>query len=789
MKIVYSWLKKFVEVHEPPERLAEILTAAGMKVEKIHRVGEGLEGVVVGEVLKIEPHPNADKLIVVTADTGSQQLRIVCGASNFQTGDRVPVAAPGARLPGLGVLEARKFRGVMSEGMLCSAAELGVGTDHTGILVLPEDSKTGVDVREMLGGSDAVLELEITPNRPDAMSLIGIAREVAAFTGGEIKEISSSVAEGSRRAEDLIKVTVQDPKGCPRYLARVIEGVTVGPSPDSVQRLLALAGIRPISNVVDATNYALLITGHPLHAFDLSALEESTIVVRRAVAGEKLITIDGAEISLDTDDVVIADAARPVALAGIMGGRDTEVTESTQTVALESAYFDPPAIFRASQRHQLRTESSARFERGADPNNVDFAADLAASLMLQWAGGQAAAGRVDIYPAPAGPRIVTLRTGRANLLLGTKLEEAEMIKSFERLGLPASAVDGSIAVQVPTRRADLVLEEDLVEEIARVVGYDNIPSTLPGGEDRIGSLPLKERLLRRLKAALATAGLFEARSSILISPSDFEWSSPGAPVQRLANPLSEDESVLRGSLLPGLARSAGRNFARRNTEVRLFEFGNIFGDEEVPRLGIAVGGVTPTQWFGPARPLDFYDLKAAIEVVAATLHIDGFVFKAPAGREPYHGPESAGVSCGETPVGAMGRLGESVASKLDLEYPVYVAELDFQALLDVAGPEAGPRVEAARFPAVFLDLAVSVPEQLSAGDVLGAIREAGGDILEAVRLIDVYQGEQVGAERKSLAFSMVFRSTERTLRDREALKARDAAGALIAERYGGVVRS
>ena len=788
MRVVYSWLKEFVEVTEPPEALGEILTAAGMKVEKVHRVGEGLEGVVVGEVLKIEPHPNADKLIVVTADTGSRQLRIVCGASNFQVGDRVPVAAPGSRLPQLGELEARKLRGVLSEGMLCSAAELGVGTDHSGILVLAEDSAPGADVKDLLGGGDAVLELEITPNRPDAMSLIGIAREVAAFTGGRLKETAVSLAESARSASGLVNVKVYDSKGCPRYLARVIETVEIGPSPPQVQSRLRLAGMRPINNVVDATNYALLVTGHPMHAFDLATLSEATIVVRRASAGEKLTTIDGAEISLDPDDVVIADASRPVALAGIMGGLDTGVTQSTTTVALESAYFDPPAVFRASRRHQLRTESSARFERGVDPNNVAFAADLAASLIAAWAGGQAAAGTVDIYPEPAAPRSVPLRPDRANLLLGTALEPGEMTVAFERLGLEASQGNALIEVKVPTRRRDLVIEEDLVEEIARVVGFDNIPSTLPGGQDRIGSLPRKEKLTRRLKAALATEGLFEARGSILISAPDFEWSCPGTAATRLTNPLSEEESVLRGSLLPGLVRSVARNFSRRNTDVRLFEMGSVFTGDETPRLGLAVGGVTAQQWFGASRPLDFYDLKGPVEVIARTLNLGDLAFEASAAAGPYHRPESAGVFAGETLVGTMGRLAGEVAARLDLDYPVYVAEFGLRLLLELAGPDASPRAEAARFPAVFVDLAVSVPDTADAGEVLAAAREGAGEILEEIRVIDVYRGEQVAAGRKSLAFSMTFRRPDRTLKDDEALKARDAAAALIARRHGGTVR-
>src|SRR5437899_704914 len=438
MLVPLSWLTDYVDVDRDVVSLAEGLSDAGLKVEAIHRPGADVDGVIVAEVLSIAPHPNADKLAIVEVSTGVAVRRVVCGAQNFAVGDRVPLALPGARLPGGVTIERSTIRGETSDGMLCSARELGLGDAHSGILVLPAGTEVGAEVTKVLGLDEVVLEIEVTPNRPDAMSMLGIAREVAALTGSEVrlpKLRMARPAAGAPAVEDLAGVAVEDASGCPRYLARVVTGVIPGPSPDWVQRRLSAAGVRPISNIVDATNYALLVTGHPMHAFDLDRLKENRIVVRRAAPGEELVTIDGTTRELTGDDLVIADAEAPVALAGIMGGRDSEVSGDTSRVLLESAYFDPTSILRSSKRHGLRSEASARFERGADPNNVPYAAELACALIQEWAGGEAAAGSIDAYPHPVEPWSLRLRPERANEVLGTSLAVEDMVDALRRLGL------------------------------------------------------------------------------------------------------------------------------------------------------------------------------------------------------------------------------------------------------------------------------------------------------------------------------------------------------------------
>lgn len=799
MRVPLSWLGEFVEITQEPEQVAASLTAGGMKVEKVERPGRGLEGIVVGEVTAIKPHPGAEKLCLVQVRTGCLDIQVVCGASNFAVGDRVPVAQPGSRLPGTGEIQRRSIRGAVSDAMLCSAAELGLGDDHSGIMVLDPGAVVGSDLKDALGPDEVVLELEINPNRPDAMGLIGVAREVSACTGARLKDFRNLLEfeTGTRQAAELVDVQVQDPAGCPRYMARVIEGVSSRPSPFWARQRLIMCGVRPISAVVDATNYALLVTGHPLHAFDMDRVAGPRIVVRRASPGERMVTIDGMERALDAADLVIADQSRPAALAGVMGGRDSEVTGSTTRVILEAAVFQPASVFRTARRHGLRSEASARFERGVDPNGVARASELATALILQWAGGEAAAGAVDFYPSPVGRRLLTMRPERANRLLGTDLPAEAMTEALERLGLNPAARDGVIEVTVPTFRMDLNLEEDLVEEVARVSGYDKIPATLPAGSNRAGRLPEPEKLIRRLKRVLNGAGLHEARTSSLVAPADLEavGLDPAAAI-RVANPLTKDESLLRTSLLPGLLRSAALNFSRRPGEVRLFESGITFragdnGPAEHLRLGIVAGGVEPQRWYAPARELDFFDVKGVVELVLSSLHIGDVTFE-PGRQRPFNPARTAVVLAGGgRRLGILGELDTAEAGRMGISLRVSAGELDLQALVELAALAGTPQAASvtARFPAVLLDLAVGLPEEVPAAGVLATAQQAGGKLLESVRLIDVYRGDQVGAGRKSLALSLAFRSPDRTLNEQEAIAGRDAIASALERQYGGKVRA
>lgn len=798
MRVPLGWLADYVDLDGDPIDIADKLTAAGMKVERIERPGDGIDGIVVGEVLEIDRHPNADKLILVQVQVADHQHTVVCGASNFKVGDRVPVALPGSRVPGLSI-ERRKIRGEVSDGMLCSARELGLGEDHSGILILADDAPLGEDIRKVLGLDRAIFELEITPNRPDAMSLIGVAREVVACFGGTLRLPDLTIpSEGAMDASDLASVTVDDPKGCPRYVAKVVTDVSVGPSPEWVQSRLLAAGVRPISNVVDATNYVLLVSGQPLHAFDLDLLDGHRIIVRSARDGEEIDTLDGSQRKLTADDLVIADASRPVAIAGVMGGVHSEVNAGTKRILLESAYFDPPRVFATGRRLDLRTEASARFERGADPNAAGWVADLACRLIVEWAGGEVAKGAIDVYPSKVEMQPVSLRPDRARSLLGVEISDQEMVEVLDRLDLAPSFEKGLITVVPPTRRQDLRIEEDLIEEVARVIGYERIPLTLPPGRSRSGSIPESEKTLRKARGILAGAGLFEARTSTLVGPKTLD--PMGYPEDsserkglRLVNPLNREESVLRTSLLPGLLGVAARNFSLRNLSVRVFEIGPCFiaaHERHLPdeplRLGIVVGGVSAQQWHEPERMLDVFDAKGALEALLAGLGLKRLKL-VPTVDPVFHDTRCARVVVDGDDVGILGELAPNVVRAWDLPFVPAALELDLGALIGMVSLPSAPEA-AGRFPAVLQDLAVTVPEEVDSAALIETATQAGGEILESVRVFDVYRGPQVGEGRKSLALAMMFRSRDRTLTEQEASEGKKKIAGAISEAHQGIVR-
>lgn len=798
MRVPLAWLADYVDLDGDPFDIAEKLTAAGMKVERIETPGEGIDGVVVGEVLEISPHPNADKLTLVQVQVADHQHAVVCGASNFKVGDRVPVALPGSHIPGLAI-ERRKIRGEISDGMLCSARELGLGEDHNGILILAGDAPLGGDIRDVLGLNRAIFELEITPNRPDAMSLVGVAREVVACFGGALRLPDSTMpAGGGVPASDLASVTVEDQRGCPRYFAKIVTGIKVGPSPEWVQARLLSAGVRPISNVVDATNYVLLITGQPLHVFDLDLLEGNRIIVRSARDGEEITTLDGAHRALTSEDLVIADAVRPVAIAGVMGGSRSEVSDTTSRILLESAVFDPRRIFATGRRLDLRTEASARFERGGDPNGADWAAHLATRLIVEWSGGEAAEGEIDVYPSKIEMPPVTVRPHRARALLGVHISDQEMVDVLSRLDLEPSLSDELITVVPPTRRQDLRIEEDLIEEIARVTGYERIPATLPPGRSRSGSLPGSERALRKARSLLAGAGLFEARTSTLVGPKTLDpmgypEDHPARQALTLVNPLNREESMLRTSLLPGLLAVTARNLALRNLCVRLFEVGPCFISspgrhlpEEPLRLAVIVAGSSPQQWHEPQRSLDVFDAKGSIEALLTGFGL-GPPEVVPSNHPVFHPTRCARLEVDGNDIGVLGEIAPSVIRALDLPYVASAAELDLGALLAMVTLASAPE-GSGKFPAVLQDLAVSVPEEVASSAVISTARRVGGEILEDVRVFDVYRGPQVGQGRKSLALAMRFRSRDRTLTEQEASGFKDKIAAKISEVHGGLVR-
>jgi phenylalanyl-tRNA synthetase beta chain len=795
VRVSLSWLREFVDVDVPLATLKEILDLSGTKVDTIHHPGEGIDGVVVAQVQEIDAHPNADNLNMVVVSTGEGTHRVVCGAKNFAVGDKVALARVGSKLPGMTITE-RRIRGEVSAGMLCSASELGVAKDHSGLLILPPDASLGEDVVRTLGLADSILELEVTPNRPDCMSVYGVAREVAALTGNELKpppaEVTADEALGSP-----VTVRIEDESGCPRYLARYLSGVKIGPSPQWMTARLVAAGVRPISNVVDVTNYVLMELGHPLHAFDAARVAEQAIVVRRAAPDEKLTTLDGVERALHPDDLLIADPTTALAIAGVMGGEGSEVSDDTTALILESAYFDHASIAYTSRRHGLRTEASARFERGADPNAAALAAARAARLLTEVAGARVSAAEVDRYPAPVERRSIVLRPHRTPKLLGVDIPADRQVRHLQSIGIEAVEAEGAIQAVVPTWRPDVTREVDLVEEVVRLHGLDRVPSSLPPG--RAGALNEAQRFDRRLRRTLAGLGLREAWTESFLGPKELDdlglaEDHPTRKLVRLMNPMAEEKPGLRTTLLPGLLRAAAHNAAHRAEGFALFEIARVYEpaeDElpvEAPVLGAVLSGRRrPQSWQGPAGPWDFFAAKGVVEAALRSLGLPPPAF-APASGMPFHPTRAATVSVAGTVAGAFGEVHPEVCDRFGVYEGTVAFELSLPPLLAAMPPRV--KVEdLPRFPPLLLDLAVVVDEGVSAESVTEIVREVGAPDVASARLFDLYRGEQLPEGRKSLAFALEIRAADRTLTDEEAVAVRDRIVAALSERVGAEIRS
>ncbi len=779
MLVSLKWLKELVEVPVPVDELVDRLDLTGTAVEAVRSAGAALDGVVVGLIVAKERHPEADKLWVTTVDVGGDEpLQIVCGAQNFEAGDKVPVALVGATLPNGMTIKKAKLRGVESRGMNCSAAELGIGSDHDGLMILPAEAPVGVPFAEYQGLSDTILELEITPNRPDCLSVTGVAREVGAVFDRPAKTPGSSPAEQGAPISDSVRVEIADPELCPRYTARLIRNVKIGPSPEWLAERVAASGARSISNVVDITNYVMFELGQPLHAFDADLLGKDSsgsivIGVRHAATGEKLTTLDGMERELTDDTLLITDPTGPVALAGVMGGESTEVHDGTVNILLESACFDPASISRTSRRLGLFSEASSRFEKGVDRAACVAALDRAAALMAELAGGEVAPGVVDAYPAPAAERRLTLRMERLNAIIGSAISAEEAGAILTRLGCSVTGADGVLEVVVPTFRPDLEREIDLIEEVLRIWGMERVESTLPAGRGRVGGLTREQSWRERVGETLRASGLNETMTYSFTDPVDLERLRHEIPedevVVELLNPMSAEQSVLRRSLLPGLLRSVSYNQRRGVADVHLYEIGSAFRTAEgrkQPKERTMVAGVLAGSWHRPAwnepaEQLDFFDGKGVLENLASALGLDRF--KVRAAEHPHLQPgRAADVLVGGEVVGWLGEVHPLVLDAYEAEAPVTAFELALAPLVRGA-KDVKPYADVPRFPGVELDVALVVAEDVSAERVEQAIRSAGGKLLASVRLFDVYRGEGVGEGRKSLAFELVYRAPDRTL--------------------------
>ncbi len=814
MKLSLNWLRELCATDLPAGDLARKLTFAGFEVEgrEQRALGPGAD-VVAARIAASERIAGSDHLSVCQVEDGRGTHQVVCGAQNFQVGDVVPLARPGAVLQGGQRIGRAKLRGVESSGMLCSARELGLSDDHEGLLILPRDTPIGTPIEQALGLPDTIFELNVTPNRPDALSHLGIAREVHALTGAALRVPRPKLAERGPAIEKLARVDVEDPKRCPRYMARVIEGVRIGPSPLRLQERLRSCGVRPISNVVDATNLALLELGHPLHAFDLDRLAGSRIVVRRARPGEPMTTLDGKQRNLSEDDLVIADGEKPVALAGVMGGQTSEVSDGTTRILIESAVFDPGGTRRTSRRHGLHTEASHRFERGADEKMAALALDRCAELVAQLAGGKVAKGVVDRYPSPRPPARIWVRPARVSSVLGTAVSAAEVEQRLQSVGLekveeklstPPPPSASATLWAVPSWRGDLTREIDAVEEVARLRGYDTIPVVVPkAGVGETAAIAPEQRITRAARAALAARGFDEALNYSFVSERELLELRPDVKPVRVANPLTVEQAAMRTTILAGLLQNVGRALKHGAQDVRLYELGRVYlprrseahpsGDlawpvDEPRRLGlVAAGHRAPRSWAAPHDPVDFYDLKGAVDDVLGALDVSGTY--APA-EEPFlHPAASAALTVGGRRAGVLGQIHPRAAQAFDVPATVLLAELDWELLLSQARALRQSR-GVPRFPAVARDLAFVVGADAPAARLLAEIRAVDGNgLLEEVTLFDVYRGAQVPAGKKSVAVGLTLRAPDRTLTDSEADALIDSVKDRLKASLGAEIRS
>jgi phenylalanyl-tRNA synthetase beta chain len=791
MRAPLSWIREFTPVTAAPADIADALNQLGLEVEAIDEPGRGIDGVIVARILDVVPHPDADRIRLADIEFGSGQLRVVCGAPNIEPGMVVPFAQVGAVLPGDFKIERRKIRGVVSEGMLCSARELGLGDDHDGIVSLPSDTPLGADIREVLGLDDVVFHLAITPDRPDAMGITGIARELAAHFG---LPFDLEEQEPGPRVDELdrARVVVEAVDRCPRFVGLVAR-VTMGTSPAWMQRRLTLAGMRPISNVVDVTNYVLLERCRPLHAFDLGRLAGRGIVVRLARDGERMTTLDDVERELTADDLLICDGERaPQAIAGIMGGAAAEVSDATTEILLESAYFTPAGIAKTAKRLGLRSEASARFERGIDPNGAGTGAQRAIQLLLEVADARPVDGAIDVYRQPIERPRIAVRTARVNQLLGTALTDAEVIDYLTPLGVDFS--DG--IATVPTFRPDLEREIDLIEEVARRVGLEHIERTIPASPEKIGGLTPRQRDRRVVTELFVGAGFDECYTLPLLAPGDLARAGlAGLPTIEVENPLRAEESLLRPTLLSGLLRAVAFNAAHGEPDVALFETGTVFSppaaDAKLPterfHVAFARSHAVRRVPHEPDRAVDVYDATAILTALFDELRVVSWRLEGDAidGLRP---GRAARVVVDEAYVGIVGEVAREVVDALDLPQPTVACAIDLDAL--VAGTRRDRRASpVSRFPASAIDLAFVVDAGTSAGAVRDTLVAAGGELLEAVRLFDVFRSDALGEGKVSLAFSLRFRSADRTLTDEEIGALRRACIAAVVRDHAAELRA
>jgi phenylalanyl-tRNA synthetase beta chain len=799
MKVSLNWLKQFVPIDQPPSEVAEILTMAGLEVEGIESSGQGLDDVTVSQILDITPHPRADRLSICQVSAGRQEVSVVCGATNIMKGHVVPLALPGTRLPDGTLIKESKIRGEISHGMLLAEDEMGLTDDHTGIMILPDNLTPGQSLTEAMDLDDWILDISLTPNRIDCASVLGIAREIGALSKTTVTMPEIHLEQGDTPIEDMASVTVLDAHGCPRYAAGLVDQVKIGPSPFWMRYRLHVSGIRAINNVVDVTNYVLMELGQPLHAFDYHRLAGRKIVVQRAQTGQIFTTLDGQRRDLDDQTLMICDGEEAVALAGIMGGLNSEITKSSATVLVESAYFDPITIRRSSKRLALSTEASYRFERGIDIGGVDRALKRSLMLIAELAGGKVARGIIDCYPEPWSPPRIGLRVEKTNEILGTDIGIEEIQHHLTSLGMTVRKVDhNQMEVSPPSFRVDIYREADLIEEIARLVGYDNIPVTLPAirpGDEDAPEITLRDRI----KNLLVGMGFLEVITYSFISPKSVDTLGAGEHsvlrcFVKLLNPLSFDQSVMRTSLVPGLLSSARLNALQGQNTLRIFEWGRIYlkGDEELPQekqvlAALMSGMASDQQWYQVEREVDFFDIKGIVERILEELGVEEPAFVRNVPKEGFDRHEYASIVFSGSEIGTIGRISRDVMASYSLEGSAYLLELDIEAISPYVTWER--RFTAlARYPSVRRDISIIVQRSTESGTLIGIVKEIGKDLIDSVNIFDIYQGKGMDSKEKAIAIRIHYRSKERTLTDDEVNEVHEEVVAEIRRKTGGRLR-
>ncbi len=795
MLVPIKWLKDYVDINIDSKEFAEAMTMSGSKVERIEELGKEISNVVVGRILKIEKHPDADKLIVTQVDVGTETIQIVTGANNVKEGDYIPIAKHGSTLPGGVKIKKGKLRGVESNGMMCSAQELALDLDNLpedmldGIYILDKEYPLGADIKDILGLNDTVVEFEITNNRPDCLSIIGIAREAAATFGKTVKYPETAFKENSENIKDYIDIEIKNSQLCPRYAARMVKNIVIKDSPAWMQERLVKAGIRPISNIVDITNYVMLELGQPMHAFDYRDLEDRKIIVRNAAAGEAIKTLDEADRKLDESMLVIADGKNPTGIAGVMGGYGSEIKEDTKTIVFECANFDPVNIRTTSKKLGLRTDASSRYEKGIDPELITTALNRACSLVEQIGAGEVVGGVIDIYPNPRKPKKLSLNAERVRNFIGAQDITREMIVDYLTSIEFKAEGEEDLQITVPTFREDVEGEADLIEEIARLYGYDKIPVDLMDTTFTQGSKSYRHKIRDMAKTNMAAQGLFEVLTYSFVSPMVYnkiklKAENPLRNAIKLINPLGEDQSIMRTTIIPNMLEVVSRNYNRKIAEGQFFELSKVYMSETLPLTDLADEREMLT--IGMYGNVDFFDLKGVVENLLEELNIDQYRILS-SNNDSMHPGRTAELLINNKRIGCLGEVHPEVLDNYDIPVRVYIAELNFDEIIRQC--DMNIKYEALpKYPSVARDIAIVVNEDITAGQVEEIIRNKGGKLIEEVQLFDIYRGSQIEEGYKSMAYSIVYRSDEKTLSEDDITKVHNKIVNSLVNQVGAALR-